>query len=74
VSNEEQIVGGVPAIDIMRTVFPVIALHHEQDGELARPDFFGAAFFGCAWRVHDRRSRRGRGGVAQAVRNCRPIE
>jgi len=32
------------AIDIMRTVFPVLALHPERAGETARPDFFGTAF------------------------------
>jgi hypothetical protein len=32
------------SIDISRTVFPVVALHPESAGEMARPDFFGTAF------------------------------
>jgi len=34
----------VPYIDIMRTVFPVLAMSREQAGEAARPDCFGTAF------------------------------
>jgi hypothetical protein len=33
-----------PFIDIMSTVFPVIALEPDQPGEAARPDFFGTPF------------------------------
>jgi hypothetical protein len=33
-----------PSIDIIRTVFPVVALHPEVAGEMVRPDFFGTAF------------------------------
>jgi hypothetical protein len=33
-----------PAIDIMRTVFPVVAVRPDDHGEAARPDFFGTAF------------------------------
>jgi hypothetical protein len=33
-----------PHIDIMRTVFPVVALKADEPGQAARPDFFGTAF------------------------------
>jgi hypothetical protein len=33
-----------PFIDILRTVFPVVATVPGGEGELARPDFFGTAF------------------------------
>ena len=33
-----------PFIDITQTVFPVVALHPEEDGQMAYPDFFGTAF------------------------------
>jgi hypothetical protein len=33
-----------PFIDIMRTVFPVVALNRDDAGQAARPDFFGTAF------------------------------
>jgi len=34
----------VQALDILRTVFPVISLSKADDGQLARADFFGTAF------------------------------
>jgi hypothetical protein len=36
--------GGAPAIDIMNTVFPVVAMKEDQGAEGARPDSFGTAF------------------------------
>lgn len=33
-----------PFIDVLRTVFPVIAMDPQQSGQIARPDFFGTAF------------------------------
>lgn len=33
-----------PALDILRTVFPVVALERENHGQAVRPDFFGTAF------------------------------
>jgi hypothetical protein len=33
-----------PHIDILQTVFPVVATERNDAGELARPDFFGTAF------------------------------
>jgi hypothetical protein len=32
-----------PYIDILRTVFPVVAVQPEESGQIARPDFFGTA-------------------------------
>ena len=33
-----------PYIDVLETVFPVLAVRPDAEGQVARPDFFGTAF------------------------------
>ena len=42
-----------PYIDILRTVFPVVAVQPEESGQIARPDFFGTDLLRRTRSVHD---------------------